>query len=112
MTNGYSGRNEIDAAFTDRMPKVGDGATYGVGSDSYPATVIKTTAKTVTIQDDEAIVVGGPYQYGDNIQYRYEPNPNGRTMVCRWSAARNRWIADGSFPVSFGHRRRYYDPHV
>lgn len=92
------------------LPAIGDGATYAAGSDCYPATVIKVTAKTVTIQHDFATAVGGPYAYGDNIQYEYSRNPNGNTMVCRWSEKRQRWIADGWAPVSFGHRRMYWDP--
>lgn len=57
------------------LPKIGDGATYGVGSDSYPGTVIHVDryGKTivVTVQDDFH-----PWNK-ETGQHDYSPNPHG-----------------------------------
>ena len=77
--------------------KVGDGITCKMWSDAHAFTVIKRTVKTITIQQDKAIldkdfepeiIPGGFFghcvnQY--NQKYTYERNPNGKTYTCRWS---------------------------
>lgn len=77
--------------------KVGDGVTCRMWSDAEAFTVIKRTAKTITIQRDEAIldkdfkpeIVPGGFlghcvnQYDQ--KYTYKRNPNGKTYTCRWS---------------------------
>lgn len=77
--------------------KVGDGVTCKMWSDAHAFTVIKRTAKTITIQQDEAIlskdfkpeiVPGGFAGVCVNMydqSYTYERNPNGATYTCRWS---------------------------
>lgn len=77
--------------------KVGDGVTCHMWSDAHAFTVIKRTAKTITIQQDEAILsndfkpeiiphgfVGTCINMYDQ-KYTYERNPNGATYTCRWS---------------------------
>lgn len=97
-----------------RVPDVGDGATYGVGSDCYPFTVIRVSdsGKTAWIQEDFAkrIDKGGPYT--EMQYYEYSPNPDGRVM--RVSHRKNgAWRPVGSDHscVIFGARRKFRDPH-
>lgn len=87
---------------------IGDGATYSVGSDRYPATVIAKTAHTVTVQDD--LSTAGPgHNYFGAQNWLFSPNPNGRTMVARWSAKRNGFVANGH-KIHVGARGAYQNP--
>jgi hypothetical protein len=81
---------------------IGDGATISVGSDCYPATVIKKTACTVTVQRDQhhCAAPGAPFTYTSD--------PNGTTDVVRLT--KRGWRIGRCMPVHFGHRRFYYDP--
>ena len=84
--------------------KVGDGVTYHLYSDSQACTVIKRTAKTITIQEDKAtldpnfkpeFVVGGFAGHCTNQNeqtYTYESDPNGRTITARWSEKRGAFV--------------------
>ena len=77
--------------------KVGDGVTYHLWSDAQACTVIKRTAKSITIQEDEAIldpnfkpeIIPGGFAghcVNQNEQtYTYKANPNGMIIVARWS---------------------------
>ena len=57
---------------------VGDGATYGIGSDRYAGTVVAVspTGHRVTLQFDHARCASYAEQ-----DYTYTPNPDGGTMV-------------------------------
>lgn len=106
----------------NREIDVGDGVTYCLWSDRYACTVIKKTAKTITIQRDKAIldpnfkpewVVGGfsAVCLNDEEQdYTYERNPDGEIFVCHWSEKRGRYQcgSDGSIKIVRG-RHEYYD---
>lgn len=78
-------------------PKVGEGATYTIWTDSIACTVIAVSksGKTVTIQEDKATLLNG-FNSGEedalkaypggfamhvegNQRYSYEPNSEGRT---------------------------------
>ena len=98
---------------TTQTPVVGDPATYSVGSDSYPATVVAVSKSghRVTLQDDDWKVVSGSMVDG-SAKYTYSPYPQGPTRV----ATRR---ADGSYRlvgwssggwVGFGRRVKHYDP--
>jgi len=65
-----------------QLPKVGDGATYSIGSDSYPMTIIEVSKSgyKVTAQHDSAEMVEGS-EYTNDAVYRYERNPSGSTLV-------------------------------
>lgn len=77
--------------------KVGDGVTYHLWSDAQACTVIKRTAKSITIQEDEAtldpnfkpeMIVGGFAAHCTNQNeqtYTYKANKNGRKITARWS---------------------------
>ncbi len=84
--------------------KVGDGVTYHLYSDSHACTVIKRTAKTITIQEDKATldpnfkpewVAGGFAGHctnQDEQTYTYEHNPDGRIITARWSDKRGAFV--------------------
>lgn len=106
----------------NREIEVGDGCTLHLWSDSYACTVIRKTAKSITIQRDKAIrnpdfkpewVAGGFAAHctnADEQSYTYERNENGETFVCHWSEKEGRYRhgSDGSMKVSLG-RYEYYD---
>ena len=103
------------------IPQVGEPATIHSGSDCYPATVIEVsrTGHRVVIQHDTSIVTKRAENYGDDVEYRYERNPEGGTRVYT-----RRTGKDGSvgykllgWPtrsrggnVGIGYRRMYRDP--
>lgn len=97
-------------------PKVGMGATYGYGSDCYPATIIEVSpsGKRLTIQRDEVLVTSGSDQTGDKI-YTLLEDPNGATI--EYSLRKNnRWYPVGqpidhrSYGLTIGSRTYYQDP--
>lgn len=103
----------------NREVKVGDGITIYLYSDAHAYTIIKRTAKTITIQRDKAtlkedfkpeIIPGGFAGHCTNNydqDYDYERNENGRTRVLHWSEKRGNWVADGN-GVGLG-RHEFYD---
>jgi len=96
--------------------KVGDGATYGIGSDRYPYTVveIKSEATIIVVADHyKRIDKNG---FSENQEYEYTPDPNG----CRITVTRRRERDDyvwrkkgetkGGGRFSFHGRNAYQDP--
>lgn len=98
-------------ALTERAA---DAATIHYWSDREPATVVKRTAKTITVQVDKATALT-KVPYGRTPEYRYDRNTDGPTKV--FSLRRNgRWIAKGSPmkgppSLTLGWRNYYRDPH-
>lgn len=98
---------------TPYTPVVGDPATYSVGSDAYPATVVAVSKSghRVTLQDDDWKVTSGTVQDG-SATYSYTPNPRAATRVATRRADGKYRLAGwerGGF-VGFGTRRMYRDP--
>lgn len=98
---------------------VGDGCTYHLYSDAHACTVIKRTAKTITIQEDKAtldpnfkpiFVEGGFAGHCINQSeqsYIYERNANGKIITARWSEKRGAFIyLDKCITVG---RHEFYD---
>lgn len=91
--------------------KVGDGVSYGFGSDSYPATVIAVSksGRKVTIQSDNS-----EYVKGTDQEFIYTKNPHG--TIYEYSLRKNgQFCMVGTVPSyrggSLGKGRRYYqDP--
>jgi hypothetical protein len=89
-------------------PAVGMAATVLYWSDRHAATVIKVTAKTVTVQEDKAVRTD---QNGmsEVQQYDYSPDPEGRVLTFRLNkkgAYVNRKSGRG---LLLGVRRHYHD---
>lgn len=96
------------------MIQVGQGVTYGIGSDRYPYTVVEVSEnqKTIVIQSDNA-EIGPNYDYYKNQNWIITPNPNGvkETFTLR---KRGVWVKKGcakaSGYISFNGRSKYQDP--
>ena len=94
---------------------IGTGVTQSVGSDCYPFTVIDVIdARTLRVQADRAIVTRPMVEYGDTVEYAYEPDLEAAcyTITLRKDG---RWRTKGSSmrdrcTFHVGHRRQYYDP--
>lgn len=101
---------------------VGDGCTLHLWSDSHACTVIKRTAKTITIQEDKATLdpnfkpewidggFAGHCTNQNEQSYTYERDPNGTIHVCRWSEKHGCFQTgdDGSIKITVG-RHEFYD---
>lgn len=94
--------------------EVGMGTTYVVGSDRYPATVVKVLPKTVTVTMDSVTVVGvlhGVTQFGFTSN---EPTPeNTKVFTLRQNG---KWVQQGApmhsaCTLHLGDRSYYLDPH-
>lgn len=101
--------------------KVGDGVSCKLFTDVEAFTVIKRTAKTITIQRDKAILdknfkpeiipcgFNGHCINQHEQTYTYERNPNGETYICRWSDKLNGFKNPlGYGTVTIG-RHEFYD---
>jgi len=95
-----------------RVITVGTPATIGIGSDSYPATVvgISKSGRTIEVQNDN-------YQrtdsngYGGNQEYSYAPNPD--APIHKYSLRKDgrfRLVGSNWGGIGFGERRAYQDP--
>ena len=95
-------------------PEVGMGATYYVGSDRYPFTIVEVVnEKTLVIQADEfkRIDKNG---FSESQEYTYSPNPEARKIVIT-KRKTGRWVEKGQSSdcgsgYGIGHRRAYQDP--
>lgn len=100
--------NHIMSRYGDEQEvKVGDPCTILHWSDRTPATIIKVTPKTVTVQEDKykRIDKNG---MSDCQEYEYERDPNGSTKTFRLT--KRGWTGKGGHPsLSIGYRERYYD---
>lgn len=111
----YSIKIKKDIKMKEKVtPKVGDGATYGIGSDCYACTVIGVSRneKEVTVQFDEATPAEG-YDYYRNQVYNFKRNPAGQVFTFTWRK-RGVWVeknrAKACGYISFNGRRQYSDP--
>lgn len=98
-----------------KIPYVGEGVTYGWGSDRYPATIIEVSKnlRTIVIQDDTATPIKEGYDYYSNQKYDITPNPEGGKQTFTWRD-RGVWVKKGlakaSGFLSFSGRDKYSDP--
>lgn len=114
------------------VPKVGDGATYGAGSDSYPATVthveVVRNVVFVTIQgddyrcrDDDGNYIGDTFTRNTRERkqiYRLDPWPFEKSEIRHYwqqvyrNESTGRWNKTSSRGgVGFGFRKYHIDPH-
>ena len=93
-----------------KKPTIGDGATYTIGADSYPYTVIEVSpsGKTIRVQRDRAVLVGGE---GEDSRHVYIPNTDreAETFTLRRSSGsyhrKGHPATYGALEV--GHRKTY-----
>jgi len=95
-------------------PKVGDGATCYIGSDSHACTVIAVSPSghTVTVQRDKVTRMD-TNGMSDCQEYAYEPNPDGETYIATRRRTKHGTIyrvkGCSSIRVGFGARHEHYD---
>lgn len=96
------------------IPVVGMGATYYIGSDRYPYTIIAVnkTGKTICVQRDKATPAEG-YDYYSKQVYNYTPNLLGDIEV--YTLRKNgRFYRQGETSkygcLVIGKRNQYQDP--
>lgn len=85
---------------------VGQPATIHIGSDCYPATVIKVTSRTVVVQEDSATRTD-TRGISEQQDYRYERDLQGKTTRFYWMKHGYR---NGPYVLTLGERRMYRDP--
>jgi hypothetical protein len=103
-------------------PKIGDGATVHIGSDSYGCTVVESVTGFVTVQYDTT-TPGEGHDYYSNQVWVHTPNPNGAKKSFRWAtkqkcwryveknAATGRWTTPRSgYRLVTGKRHSHVDP--
>lgn len=91
---------------TNLNVKVGDGATLCLYTDREAYTIIKRTAKTITIQRDKAIRTDDNGM-SDCQDYRYERDYDGIIRTARWSEVKGCFMYNG-MRIATG-RYEYYD---
>lgn len=91
--------NACETAFRTNVAnfKIGDGASIQIGSDCYAGTIIKITARTMTVQYDRV-----------HKGTLFTADPNGETMTFRVSKHGN-W-KNGNFFMRPGRRFHDMDP--
>jgi len=79
-------------------PRAGDGCTVSVGSDDYPATVMRVTAHTIVVRWDREHGRGLTTPGAGGKEMRFVKNGKGR------------WV-HRSYRLSLGARSSHRDPH-
>ncbi len=104
--------------FKDNV-QIGDGATVCYWSDRHAGTVIRKTARTITIRQDKAtlspnwkpeFIPGGfaAHCVNQNEQeWLYEPDEDGRIYVAYWSEKKVGYYSEGLRVISGRHE--FYD---
>lgn len=89
--------------------KVGDGVTIHLYSDSHAATVIKRTAKSITVQQDKAIRIDHNGVSEDQT-YTFERDEKGWVSTYRWSDVYGAFRSSGDQSIGITNGRyEYYD---
>lgn len=97
--------------------EIGMGCSFGAGSDSYPATIVKieNNGKTIYVTEDSATPKDG-YEYYSNQTYDYQTNWDGE-QICYTLRKNNRYVVKGQpmkhywCGIGVCGRRKYHDPH-
>ena len=98
----------------ENIPKVGDLATYCIGSDRYPYEVVEVSksGKTVTLRAMSYEIVEGS-AFDGSARYCYHRNPQGSTMKATLRKdGRYRQTGCSNYgSVAIGYADAYRDPH-
>lgn len=104
--------NHLMSAGSGKAPTVGDGATVLGWTDRTAGTIVAVSpsGKSFTVREDHAIRTDANGM-SECQQYRFEPNPEGRTHEFRltklgWKVPGSR---RGGASVLIGERAHYYD---
>ena len=122
LTSLFTRRDELESELVHARHaelKPGDGITIYLFTDSHAYTVIKRTAKTITVRRDKAtldpdfvpeIIPGGFAGHCINQadqKWSYERDPEGKTKTIHWSDKLGRFAYLGE-PIGIG-RHEFYD---
>ena len=107
-------KHEIDEVV---IPEVGMGASYGAGSDSYPATIVEVSPdkKTIWVTSDSSTPTKDSDFYNGQ-SYTYETNWDAE-RTCYTLRKNGSWIRKGQpmkaywCSIGIGVRRKHIDPH-
>lgn len=93
-------------------PEVGMGASYGAGSDSYPATIVKVSAsgKTLWIEADDYKFNPKAKEHEDKYLYTRRPGTAQRKYTLRQDGYFHEVGARRGGTLGIGFRRFYQDP--
>jgi len=91
--------------------KVGDGVSFGCGSDRYPGTVVRVTPTRVHVASDDYECTSPPSAYGSNDGvYRFTPVKDAAVQVFTVKKNGRVSMKGGNYGI-LGHGRCYYqDP--
>lgn len=114
----FNTNNMISSAYKSAEPVVGMPATFLSYTDRSPGTVIRIISeKCIEIDDCPCEVIGGPYEYGDSMEYEYLPkeitdDSRGTLYTLRKNGD---WVRKGTKlgqggVVMLGAREKYRDP--
>jgi len=99
---------------TAYVPKVGDGATQGVGSDRYPFTIVEVCSeRKIVVQPDNAVRTDNN-GFSESQTYEYSPMPDAAKIVVTrrkdgcWRRKGEPLTSRQTFAL--GHREKYQDP--
>lgn len=118
----------ISEVYASSKPEVGTPATFMGYSDRNPGTVARVISpKQIVVIPCTYKAVGGPYNYGDDIEYEYFPQTNDELQKLSddlnlhqeriYTLRKNgKWVMKGcdmnqGMSVLIGTRGKYYDPH-
>lgn len=97
----------------DEPLKVGDGATYSIGSDRYPLTIVEIVSDRKVILQRDNYRRTDKNGLSESQTYEYTPNPEARRVVVT-KRKNGGWYEQGqsigSGRYSLGVRRAYQDP--
>lgn len=105
--------NNIMAHSKQTIPSVGMGCTQLCWSDRHAFTIVEIISpKEIKVQADTAVRVD-KNGMSESQDYRFEPNPNGRTEIVTLRK-NGRWVTQGSAMNNgtswfIGDREEYYD---
>lgn len=103
-----------------RKVRRGDGATVGIGSDKYGATVIDWDGKYITVQMDDVVRIDDN-GISESQEYEYTRNPDGSKIT--FKLGRHNWVpvilnpdtgrwnnaSHSGYKLYVGYRQSYYD---
>lgn len=99
--------NRIAEVSKQPKPEVGMGATIMMYTDRIAATIIKVTAKSITVQEDVSTRVDNNGM-SESQEYSYKSNPKGQIQVFRLRKRGGYRNKDGD-GLLIGDRDHYYD---
>lgn len=118
----YFDGNEVSKRYAEyfrERAEVGDGVSVHLWTDSHAYTIIKRTAKTLTLQRAKAtldpnwkpeFIPGGFCAHCTNDseqKWIIEPNPKGEKTTAYWSDVRHGFYVDHDLHVTAGYYEHY-----